>query len=135
MLLSRLLGEPLAKSFTGQRASGKDKRFALGKDVFGHLGSEEFASDGNVGVLLDLSGDGGGEVVAIHAEGGAAGDGMSLGSGDEQGAEGSHLGFELSGGGGGVLGFETVGADEFGEVDGFVGRSFVRPSHFIQGDF
>lgn len=60
---------------------------------------------------------------------------MGFGSRDEKGAEGSHFGFELSGGSGWVLGFEAVGADEFGKVGGFVGGCFVGPAHFIEGDF
>lgn len=108
VVLAGLLGQPLPEVLAGQGAGGKDKRFTVGEDFFGHLGGEEFATDGDVGVLLDLSSDGGGEVVAIHTEGGATGNRVSFGGGNEEGAKGSHFRFELSGGSGWILGFEAV---------------------------
>lgn len=74
VLLAGLLGEPLAEGFTRERAGCEDKWFALSEDFFGHLGGEEFTADCDVGVVLDLGSDGGGEVVTIHTESGATRD-------------------------------------------------------------
>lgn len=122
VFLSGLFGEPLTESYRCERSGCEDEGFASGEDFFSHLGGEEFALDCDVGVLLESVGYGFGEMVTIDAEGGSSGDGVGFGGWDEEGAKGAHFGLELSGGGSGVLGFEAVAADKFGEVGGFVGR-------------
>ena len=94
-----------------------------------------FAVDGDAGFGGDAGGDAFGELDAVDGEGVAGGDGGGVGFGEEDAAGAAHLLLEEPGGGVFGLGFEGVGADEFGEVGGLVGLGGAGGAHLVEVDF
>jgi len=80
----------------------------------------------------DGKGDFGGEDFAIDGEGVAAGDAGLVGAAEDEGGEAAELLLEEPGGGGFLLGFEGIAADEFGEAIGLVGGGGAGGAHFIE---
>ena len=75
------------------------------------------------------------ERFAVDGEGVAGGDGGVIGSARRKESGSAHLLFQQPGGGVFGLGFEGVGADEFGEVGGLMGFGGARRTHFEEVDF
>jgi len=103
---------------------------ATRKDIWDF--ADFFAAEFDAGVRDDGAGDFGGEDVAIDGEGVAAGDAGGVGAAENEGAEAAEFLLEEPGGGGFLLGFEGIAADQFGEAIGLVGGGGVDGAHFVE---
>ena len=80
----------------------------------------------------DAFGDTFRELDAVHGQCVAGRDGGGVGFGEEDGAGAAHLLLQEPGRGVFGLGFEGVGADEFGEVRGLVGLGGAHRTHLVE---
>ena len=131
-----MVGAGEALELGGERAAGE---WAGGEDrqCVGVVLVQEgdlFATDGDIGVLLEEVGYVAGELGAVDGEGVAGGNGGGISGLEQKGAGAAHLGFQEPRGGVGGLALEGVGADELGEVGGLVGLGRAERAHFGKGD-
>ena len=94
-----------------------------------------FAVDGDAGFGFDAGGDAAGELDAVDGEGVAGGNGGGVGFGEQDRAGAAHLLLQQPGRGVFGLGFERVGADQFGEVGGLVRLGGAGRAHLVELDF
>ena len=127
MRFARRVGDGSAQRLGGEGTGGDDD-IAIGRQ-----GSDFLAGDCDAGVVLQRFGDGGRKAMPVHRQGAAGRQLVSIGGFQDQRAGPAHFLMQQAHRiVGPIIGTERVGADQFGQAVGLVGKGGFDGPHFMQ---